>query len=421
MIPITRPSLGKKEAEAAREVILSGWVTQGPRVKAFEDAFASYVGSSYACAVSSCTSGLHLALLAVGVKPGDIVLTVSHSFIATANAVRCCGAEPVFVDIDPETYNMDPGDLERCLRESCEEREGQLYYKHLDRVAVGESPLRFLHGLPGGSSTRLGRVAAVLTVHQMGLPCDLVGILAIANEFGLPVIEDAACAIGSEVSLDSGSTWDKIGRPHGDIACFSFHPRKVITTGDGGMITTNNPKYDQRFRLWRQHGMSIPDTVRHESNKVIFEEYPTTGFNYRMTDIQAAVGIEQLKRLPELIIERREIAEKYVNLLKEVPWLASPSEPPYARTNWQSYPVKLLEDAPLSRDELMQSLLDMEIATRRGIMNAHQEGAYKDAHYELKHSERASERVILLPLFSGSLNEIEKVVGAIRDVGAKYV
>jgi len=419
MIPITKPSLGKEEAEAAREVILSGWVTQGVRVKAFEGAFASYVGSSYACAVSSCTSGLHLALLAVGVKPGDVVLTVSHSFIATANAVRCCGAEPVFVDIDPETYNMDPDDLERCLRESFEEREGERYYKHLDRVAVGESPLRFLHELAGGNSTRLGRVAALLTVHQMGLPCDLTHILAIANEFGLPVVEDAACAIGSEVSLDAGITWDKIGRPHGDIACFSFHPRKVITTGDGGMLTTNKPEYDQQFRLWRQHGMSIPDTVRHESNKVILEEYPTTGFNYRMTDIQAAVGMEQLKRLPELIIERRVLAEKYANLLEGISWLSSPNEPSYARSNWQSYPVELSENAFFQRDELMQLLLDRGIATRRGIMNAHQEGAYNDAHYELKHSERAAERVILLPLFSGSSDEIEKVMAAIRQVGTK--
>jgi dTDP-4-amino-4,6-dideoxygalactose transaminase len=421
MIPITRPCLGKEEAEAAREVILSGWVTQGPRVKAFEDAFASYVGTSHACAVSSCTTALHLALLAVGVKPGDVVVTVSHSFIAAANAVRCCGAEPLFVDIDPETYNMDPDDLKRCLRESCEERQGKLYYKHLDRLAVGESPLRFHYELTGGSSTRLGRVAALLPVHQMGLPCDLARILATANEFGLPVVEDAACAIGSEASVDAGKTWDKIGRPHGDIACFSFHPRKIITTGDGGMLTTNNPEYDQKFRLWRQHGMSVPDTIRHQSDKVIAEEYPTTGFNYRMTDIQAAVGIEQLKRLPELVIERRELAEKYANLLADISWLAPPHEPPYARSNWQSYPVRFAEGAPLVRDELMQALLDMGIATRRGIMNAHQETAYSGAHYKLEQSERALDRVILLPLFSGSSVEIEKVVGAIRTVGANYL
>jgi dTDP-4-amino-4,6-dideoxygalactose transaminase len=364
---------------------------------------------------------LHLALLAVGVKPGDIVLTVSHSFIATANSVRCCGAEPVFVDIYPETFNMDPDDLERCLRESCEDHEGQLYYKYLDRVAVGESPLRFLHALARGSSARLGRVAALLTVHQMGLPCDLRRILATAKEFGLPVVEDAACAIGSEVSLDAGRTWDKIGRPHGDIACFSFHPRKVITTGDGGMLTTNNPEYDQKFRLWRQHGMSVPDTVRHESEKVIFEEYLTTGFNYRMTDIQAAVGTEQLKRLPELIVERRELADKYRNLLENISWLSSPSEPPYGRSNWQSFPVKLSENAPFHRDELMQLLLDRGIASRRGIMNAHQEPAYKEARYELEHSERASERVILLPLFSGSSDEIERVAAAICEIRVNYL
>ena len=167
--------------------------------------------------------------------------------------------------------------------------------------------------------------------------------------------------------------------------------------------------------------MSIPDTVRHQSDKVISEEYPTTGFNYRMTDIQAAVGIEQLKRLPELIVERRELAEKYANLLADISWLASPHEPPYARSNWQSYPVKFAESAPLSRDELMQALLDRGIATRRGIMNARQEGAYSGAHYKLEEAERASDRVILLPLFSGSSTAIEKVVAAIRDVGANYL
>jgi dTDP-4-amino-4,6-dideoxygalactose transaminase len=232
-IPIARPSLGEEEAEAARRAILSGWITQGPEVAAFEEEFADYVGARHGCAVSSCTTALHLALHALGVGPGDEVITVSHSFIATANAIRYCGASPVFVDVDPRTYNLDPGLLEG---------------------AIGE------------------RTRAIMPVHQMGLPCDLPAILEIAGRHGLPVVEDAACAIGSEIRIES--RWERIGRPHGLVACFSFHPRKVMTTGDGGMITTSDPGLDRRFRLLRQHAMSIPDTVRHSARAVAFEDYP---------------------------------------------------------------------------------------------------------------------------------------------------
>jgi perosamine synthetase len=232
MIPVTKPILGEEEATAAREVLESGWVSQGPRVRAFEEAFAQSVGASYACAVSSCTAALHLGLLGVGVMPGDVVITVSHSFIATANAVRHCGAEPVFVDIGRETYNMDPEGLRRVLVEDCIHRDGHLYYRHVEHLAVGKSPLRHLLRSPGSASSPLGRVAAVLPVHQIGIPCDIRRIVRIARENNIPVVEDAACAIGSEVSLDEGRTWERIGKPHGDIACFSFHPRKILTTGD---------------------------------------------------------------------------------------------------------------------------------------------------------------------------------------------
>ena len=377
-------------------------MTQGPKVKAFEEAFAHTVGARYACAVSSCTTALHLALIAVGVKPGDVVITVSHSFIATANAVRHCGAEPVFVDIDPETYNMDPDDLEKCLHEDCEVREGELFYRKVSELAVGESPLVYFMKI---RNKNIGRVAAILPVHQMGIPCDIARILAVAKEYNLPVVEDAACAIGSEVSLDSGKTWDKIGKPHGNIACFSFHPRKILTTGDGGMITTNDNELDTRFKLLRQHGMSVPDTVRHGSDKVIFEDYITTGFNYRMTDIQAAVGIEQLKRLDGILAERRELAAIYGKLLVDIPDLKLLSTDNTILPNWQSYPVRLLDRASLSQMETMQHLLDKGIATRRGIMNAHQEAAYQSANWSLPKSELCRDRTILLPLFPGITRE----------------
>jgi dTDP-4-amino-4,6-dideoxygalactose transaminase len=400
MIPITRPVLGEEEAAAARDAILSGWVTQGPRVKAFEEAFAQKVDASYACAVSSCTTALHLSLLAVGVKPGDVVVTVSHSFIATANAVRHCGGEPVFVDIDPETYNMDPDELQSLLSENCVRRRGKLYYQDVERIAVGESPLRFFLSASGIETSSLGRVAAVLCVHQMGIPCDISQIVGIAKKHKLPVVEDAACAIGSELSLDGGKTWERVGKPHGDVACFSFHPRKILTTGDGGMITTNDAELDARFRLLRQHGMSVPDSIRHESRKVIFEDYLTTGFNYRMTDIQAAVGIEQLKKLDGILRKRRHLAEKYCELLAHVPNLQVAKADNSILPNWQSFPIRIMDGTSLSQVEVMQRLLDKGIATRRGIMNAHQEPAYRITGWLLPHSELCRDRTILLPLFS---------------------
>ncbi len=420
MIPITKPFLSEEEARAASSAVLSGWVTQGPKVKEFEDAFARYVGAEHACAVSNCTAALHVALFAVGVQPGDVVVTVSHSFIATANVVRHCCAEPVFIDIDPSTYNMDPGALERCLAEECEARGNVLYYRNVDSLVGEKSPLFPFFGPGGKRPDSAGRVAAVLIAHQMGMPCNMERIKRIAERFNVRVIEDAACAIGSEVSFDGGKSWEKIGRPHGDVACFSFHPRKVITTGEGGMITTKDPGLDAKFRLLRHHGMTVSDTARHSAGSVIFEEYAMTAFNYRMTDIQAAIGIEQLKKIDVIIDERRRLAEEYNRALGQLDGFVIPVDREYTKTNRQSYPLMIEECSDVEQVSFMQKLLDNGITTRRGIMNAHQEPPYSDIRWRLEASERARDAVVLLPLYNGlRKDEQDHVIKTIKEWNGK--
>jgi perosamine synthetase len=356
IIPVARPSFGLKEENAVLEVLRSGWVSQGPRVAEFERKFAEYVGASHAVAVSSCTTALHLALLAAGVKPGDEVLCPSLSFIATANVIVHAGAIPVFVDIDKSTYNMDPSCIETAI-----------------------TP----------------RTKAILAVHQIGLPAPLTEIRDIASRRGLLVIEDAACAIGSRYKDQ------RIGMPHTSMACFSFHPRKVLTTGEGGMITTCDKELAARIRGLRQHAMTVSDLTRHNSSTVVMESYDEVGYNYRMTDLQAAIGLVQLERIEEMIHRRRELAMRYSSRLSKFSWLALPAEPAESRHNFQSYMVRLLDHAPIGRDELMQELLDRGVSSRRGIMAIHRELPYRSQkwHGGLPVTNLVTDSAIILPLF----------------------
>lgn len=372
-IPIAKPFLGEDEARAAYDTIKSGWVTQGPKVLEFEEKFAKYVGSKYAVAVSSCTAGLHLALCVSGIGKGDEVICPSLSFIATANSIVHAGATPVFADIDPLTLNIDVNHAEKLI----------------------------------SSKTK-----AILIVHQIGMPADIDAFKTLCEKYNLKLIEDAACAIGSKYK------GGKIGS-HSDLVCFSFHPRKVISTGDGGMITTSNKKFYERLKLLRQHGMSINDRIRHISKKIIFEEYLEIGYNYRMTDIQASIGIKQLEKLDWIVTERREIANKYNEAFKDIDYLRIPSEPEGYYSNYQSYSLYLKENAPISRNELMQKLLDEGISSRRGVMIAHREQAYLENHmgHQLLISEKLSNRSIILPLFIPMNDEeIEFIIENITSI-----
>ncbi len=359
MIPLARPVLEDADISAVVDVLRSGWLTQGPIVAAFEREFAAAVGAPHAVAVSSCTTALHLALRAVGIGPGDEVITASHSFIATTNAIHMCGAEPVFADIEAATFNIDPASVARLM-----------------------GP----------------RVKAILGVHQMGLPCDLGALHAIARAHGLAVVEDAACAIGSEILLDGA--WRRIGAPLSDAACFSFHPRKILVTGEGGMIATGRADIAARCASLRQHAMSLSDLERHTARRALVETYSEPGYNYRMTDMQAALGRAQLTRLAATVAERRAMADGYRARLRPWPEVSPPREPAWARTNWQSYCVGLPEGA--DRPAIMQAMLERGVATRRAIMSSHLEPPWRKARRDcLATSERISATHLLLPLFGG--------------------
>jgi dTDP-4-amino-4,6-dideoxygalactose transaminase len=368
-IPITRPYLAGDEAEAVAEAIASGWISQGPRVRAFEQAFAARVGAPDAVATTSCTTALSLALHVSGVGPGDEVIVPSLSFIATANAVWHCGASPVFADIDPRTYNLDPVAAERAI-----------------------TP----------------RTKAIMPVHQVGLPADMDPFLELGRHHGLAIVEDAACAIGASYK-------DRPIGSLGPLACFSLHPRKVITTGEGGMIAVSDPEIAERLRRLRAHGMDTSDLARHSAQDIVVESYPERGWNSRMTDMQAALGLCQLRVLDEILERRRVLAERYTAALSQIPHIEAPYDPPYATRTWQSYCIRLRAGAPIERTELMRRLLHDGIATRRGVMAIHQEASYagdsaNQLNLDLTHTEAATRETLMLPLYPDLFEEQQDYV-----------
>jgi perosamine synthetase len=353
-IPVMKPFLGEAEQAAVAEVLASGWIAQGPKVAEFERECAARVGSGEAVALSSCTAALHLALVVAGVGPGDEVVVPSLSFIATANAARYVGATPAFADVDEATGNV--------TRET---------------VAEATTP----------------RTRAVIAVDQAGMPCDVGSVRELCDPLGIVVVEDAACALGSTVGdhqVGGGAA----------LSAFSFHPRKIITTGEGGIAVAQDPAVAARMRRLREHGMSVAAAERHTAGAAVLEEYSEVGFNFRMTDIQAAIGIVQLGRLDAIVERRRELAARYRTLLAGVPEVRLPTEPPGACTNYQSFWLELRPECGAERNALLAAMQEHGISCRRGIMAAHLEPAHAGAAARpLPVTERLTRRSLILPLY----------------------
>lgn len=353
-IPLSRPWLGELEAEAVRKVLLSGWLIQGPVTNQFEKETAEYLSAKRAVAVASGTAALHLALIAMGTGPGDEVIIPSHSFVATANSVVYVGATPVYVDIDPRTYNMDPDLLKKAIT---------------------------------------AKTRAVCVVHQSGLPADMDRILEITQEHSIPVYEDAACALGSAYR-------NTLIGSRSSLCCFSFHPRKVITTGEGGMITTDSPELARKLEILRQQGMTTDAANRNEPDAPLRTGFPVIGFNYRMTDISAAIGLAQLRRLPVMLESRRHLAEIFSQETASIPHIITPFVPNGVIHNYQSYVVRIKPSSKRTRDQVLRFLKERKIDAASGISCIHRQAPYKRfIRTPLPNSEEATDQTVLLPFF----------------------
>lgn len=374
-INVMKPWLGAEEIAAIAEVIESGWVAQGPKVVQFEAAFAEMMHAEHAVATSNCTTALQLALTVAGIGAGDDVVVPSFSFVATANAPTYVGARPVFADVDRFTGNVTADTIAAALTDA----------------------------------TR-----AVIVVDQGGVPVDLVPIRALCDPRGIVVVEDAACGAGSIYR----------GRPVGsgaELTVWSFHPRKILTTGEGGMLTSSNAEWAGRARILREHAMSVSAADRHSSVLSPPEIYHEIGYNFRMTDMQAAMGLVQLGRLGEAVARRRENVAEYRARLTDVPGIRLLSDPAWGTSNYQSFWIEVLPEFPLTRDGLLAHLANDEISARRGIMAAHRQPAYAGrdtGSADLSVTERLTDNTLILPLYHQlEESDRERVIVSLRSAG----
>ena len=351
-IAFSRPFMDEAEATAAAEVVRGHWIVGGPKLAEFERRYAALCGAKHAIGVSSWTTGAFLVLHAWGIGPGDEVIVPSLTFIASVNVIVHAGAVPVFADVDPRTWNIDPADVERKVT---------------------------------------SRTKVITPIDEIGLPSDVDRINEIARDCGARVLEDAACAFASHNQE----------RPVGTLAevtVFSLHARKVVSTGEGGMIATDDPELAQRLRMLRHQGMSLSDYARRNASPVAFETYPEVGFNFRITDIQAAIGLAQLDKLSTILRERRRVAECYNDYLRDHPVFVPPHVPDGLEPNWQSYQIGLRAPYRDRRNALMEWLFERGIPTRRGVMASHLEPPYRNRHAGVPHTEAAAAGTLQLPM-----------------------
>ncbi len=375
IIPISLPSMGQEEWEATKEPIFSGWITQGPKVAEFEKLFAQRHKVKHALAVSNCTTALHLALVALDVKPGDEVIVPAFTWVSTANVIMYCGATPVFIDVDINTFNIDVTQLKSKIT---------------------------------------SKTKAVIPVHLFGLCANIDEIKKMAPT--LKIVEDGACAAGAGIE-------DRPAGSLGDIGCFSFHPRKSITTGEGGMLTTNDDKLAERLNMLRNHGASISEEQRHKGPKpYILPEFDMVGFNYRMTDIQGAVGVVQMKKLDTFIDERQKWADYFTKELSTIAWIKTPFIPKGYKHGWQSYVLFVDETkSPMKRNDLMELLQQKGISTRPGTHAVHMLGFYAKT-FNIKPSDypgayAANEYSMSIPLHNKMVKEdYEYIVNVLKSI-----